>query len=43
MPKKHHLGPQNGSESSGPQQLLKIVSCDETETLKETIVGPQVE
>jgi hypothetical protein len=26
-PKKHHLGPQNGSKSLGPEKLLKIVSC----------------
>ena len=25
------LGPQNGSGSSGPEKLLKIVSCTETE------------
>ena len=43
MPKKRHLGPQNGSESSGPEKLLKIVSRAETEKLKETMVGPQLE
>ena len=43
MPKKRRLGPQNGFESSGPEKLLKIVSCAETEQLKETMVGPQVE
>ena len=43
MLKKRCLGPQNGSESSRPEKLLKIVSCDETEKLKETMVGPQVE
>ena len=43
MPKKHRLGPQNGSGSSGPEKLLKIVICVETEKLKETMVGPQVE
>ena len=43
MPKKHHLGPQNGSRSSGPEKLLKIVSYAETEKLKETMVGAQVE
>jgi hypothetical protein len=26
MPKKRRLGPQNGSESSGPEKLLKIVN-----------------
>ena len=34
FPKKRHLGPQNGSESSRPEKLLKIVSCAETEKLK---------
>ena len=43
MPKKHRLGPQNGSGSSGPKKLLKIVSCAETEKMKEAMVGPQVE
>ena len=42
FPKKRRLGPQNGSRSSGLEKLLKIVSCAETEKLKETIVGPQV-
>ena len=37
------LGPQNGSGSSGLEKLLKIVSCAETEKLKEAMVGPQVE
>ena len=31
MPKKRRLGPQNGSESLGPEKLLKIVNCAETE------------
>ena len=35
-----HLGPQNGSGSSRPKKLLKIVSCEKP---KETMVGPQVE
>jgi hypothetical protein len=26
FPKKRHLGPQNGSEVSGPEKLLKIVN-----------------
>ena len=26
--KKRHLGPQNGFESSGPEKILKIVSCE---------------
>ena len=46
MPKKHRLGPQNGSRSSRPEKLLKIVNCatiKETKKLKETMVGPQVE
>ena len=33
FPKKGRLGPQNGSRSSGPEKLLKIVSCA---TIKET-------
>ena len=43
MPKKRRLGPQNGSGILGPEKLLKIVSCAETEKMKETMVGPQVE
>ena len=46
MLKKHHLGPQNGSESLGPQKLPKIVNCatiKETGKQKETMVGVQVE
>jgi hypothetical protein len=46
MPKKCRLGPQNGSGSSGPEKLLKIVNCatiKETEKLKETMVWVQVE
>ena len=39
MPKKRHLGSQNGSGSSGPEKLLKIVIYAETEKLKETMVG----
>jgi hypothetical protein len=30
MVKKHHLGPQNGIRSLGPEKLLKIVSCQKT-------------
>ena len=44
--KKHHLGPQNNFESSGPEKLSKIVNyatIKEIEKLKETIVGVQVE
>ena len=41
--KKRRLGPQNGSGSSGPEKLLKIVSYAKTEKLKETMVGAQVE
>jgi hypothetical protein len=46
MPKKLCLGPQNGSGSSGPKKLPKIVNCatiKEIEKLKETMVGVQVE
>ena len=46
MPKKRHLGPQNGSESLGPEKLPKIVNCatiKESGKLKETTVGVQVE
>ena len=43
FPKKCCLGPQNGFGSSGPEKLLKIVSCAENEKMKETMVGPQVE
>ena len=37
--KKRRLGPQNGSGSSGPKKLLKIVNYAETEKLKEAMVG----
>jgi hypothetical protein len=43
---KCHLGPQNSSRSSRPEELLKIVNCaiiKETEKLKETMVWVQVE
>ena len=43
IPKKRRLGPQNGSRSSRPEKLTKIVSCVETEKLKETMVEPEVE
>ena len=46
MPKKRRLGPQNGFKSSRPEKLPKIVNCatiKETEQLKETTVGVQVE
>ena len=43
MPKKHRLGPQNSSGSSGPEKLLKIVNCAETEKMKEAMLGVQVE
>jgi hypothetical protein len=43
FPKKCRLRPQNGSRSSGPEKLLKIVNCAETEKLKEAMVGVQVE
>ena len=45
FPKKHHLGPQNGSGTSGPEKLLKIVNCAtimETEKLKEIVVGVEM-
>jgi hypothetical protein len=43
FPKKRHLRPQNGFESSGPEKLLKIVNYAETEKLQEEMVGVQVE
>jgi hypothetical protein len=46
MPKTRRLGPQNGSRSSGPEKLLKMVNCatiNETKKLKETMVWVQVE
>ena len=46
FPKKCHLGPQNGSGSSGLEKLLKTVNCatiKETEKLIETMVGFQVD
>jgi hypothetical protein len=43
FPKKCRLRPQNGSGSSGPEKLLKIVNYVETEKLKEAMVGVQVE
>ena len=46
MSKKRRLGPQNGSRSLGPEKLTKIVNCaiiKETEKIKETMVGTQVE
>ena len=43
MPKKRCLWSQNGSGSLGPENLLKIVSFAETEKMKETMVGTQVE
>ena len=39
MPKKHHLGPQNGSGSSGPEKLPKIVNLL-TITERDSGVGP---
>jgi len=44
--KKHRLGPQNDSESLGPEKLLKIVNyatIRENKKLKEAMVGVQVE
>ena len=43
FPKKRRLGPQNGSGSSGPEKLLKIVSRAETYKLKELMVGVQMD
>jgi len=46
MSKKRCLGPQNGSESSGPDKLPNIVNCatiKETKKMKETMVGVYVE
>ena len=46
-PQKRRLGPQNSFGSSGPKkELPKIVNCyknKETEKMKETMVGVQVE
>ena len=43
FPKKRRLGPQNGFGSSGREKLLKIVSCVETEKMKEPMVEVQIE
>ena len=46
MPKKSRLGPQNGSESSGPEKLPIIINCTtvkEPKKLKEKMVGVEVE
>ena len=46
FPKKHRLGPQNGSRSSRPKKLpikVNYATIKETEKLKETTVGIQVE
>ena len=43
FPKKRRLGPQNGSRSSRPKKLLKIVSCAKNENLKELMVVVQME
>ena len=43
IPKKCRLGPQNSSESSGPEKWLKIVSYAEIEKLKELEMGVQTE
>ena len=32
-PQKHRLGPQNGSRSSGPEKLLKIVNCQKCQNV----------
>jgi hypothetical protein len=46
IPKKCCLGPQNGSGSSRPKKLPKIVNCatiKETEKLEETMMAVHVE
>ena len=43
FPKKRCLGPQNNFGSSGPEKLLKIVSCGETYKLKELMVGVKMD
>jgi len=46
FPERYHLGSQNGSGSSEPKKMPKIVSCatiKEIEKMKETVVGVQVE
>ena len=46
MPKKHRIGPQNDSGSSGPEKMLKIVNCviiKETEKNERNNGGVQVE
>ena len=43
FPRKRRLGPQNGSGSSGPEKLLKIVSFVSTSKLKELMMGVQME
>ena len=40
MPKIRRLGPQNGSGSSGPKKLLKIVNYAETKTERDNGGGP---
>ena len=37
------LGPQNGSESGGPENLLKIESCAEAEKMKELMLWVNME
>jgi hypothetical protein len=43
FPEKRRIRPQNGSRSSGPEKLLKIVNCAKIEKMKEAMVGVQVE
>ena len=46
MPKKRRLGPQNSSESLGPQKLPKILNhatIKETGKIKEKMLGVHVE
>ena len=43
FPKKRRLGPQNNSGISGPEKIVKILSCAATEKLKELMVAFQIE
>ena len=43
FPIKRRLGPQNGSGSSRPEKMLKIVGRAETYKLKELMVGVQMD
>ena len=43
FPKKRRLGPQNGSRTSRPKKMLRIVSCAEIKKLKELMMVFQME